>query len=484
MMMRDAVAHALIEDLAAGKLVEKSEFQLTEEQKNVRIPGYLIYLAGLIAKPSSPSGNTYTTDDAGVAISLTTRDNEQFESLQKTFANFNKNEMPIFRLSPRLCPTEDQLTSIQTDFERKKQELEKNASKAAEDLLSAEILNNRNEDTKPIDANVKSKTKKKKKKTTNTSNSIKNAVADSNSHEGNLPPPTSAQDQSTSTSAATLEQILSQIQTETTSSVIEEDADPSSWIPVSTKSKEYKKIGNRQNEHNSAKVEPPSRKNGEIDQLDTSHQAVDVTNDSDGAETPPLGTKGLSDTSSMEDQFSSTNKQDTLATKTATNTGEVRRVKNETGVLDIAESASFSTSIEALQERIRLLEQAVKAKDGELKQEKQANIKALCQKQQQFDDQVQALQLRLYISETRLKTFEEALEQHVQAVASNVSTSIECTSDTSGRSILHQYSSRKEWPIRASKSNQTKDKDSPSPLISRLLSRQSKMSDDVPSTGS
>jgi len=36
---------------------------------------------------------------------------------------------------------------------------------------------------------------------------------------------------------------------------------------------------------------------------------------------------------------------------------------------------------------------------------------------------MQALQLRLYISETRLKTYEDALQQHVEAVANNVAAS-------------------------------------------------------------
>mmetsp|Transcript_8115 Transcript_8115/g.19620 ORF Transcript_8115/g.19620 Transcript_8115/m.19620 type:complete len:138 (+) Transcript_8115:711-1124(+) len=135
------------------------------------------------------------------------------------------------------------------------------------------------------------------------------------------------------------------------------------------------------------------------------------------------------------------------------------------------------TSVDALEERIQQLEEALKAKDQELQQEKQANAKMLSQKQQQFDDQVQALQLRLYISETRLKTFEDALEQHVQAVASNVATSIECTSsDASGRrSILHQYSSPKKRQMWVSQSNQAKEEEPSSPLISRILSREKKI---------
>ena len=35
MKLEESVVHALIEDLAAGKLVETSQFQLTDDQKNV-----------------------------------------------------------------------------------------------------------------------------------------------------------------------------------------------------------------------------------------------------------------------------------------------------------------------------------------------------------------------------------------------------------------------------------------------------------------
>jgi hypothetical protein len=61
-----------------------------------------------------------------------------------------------------------------------------------------------------------------------------------------------------------------------------------------------------------------------------------------------------------------------------------------------------------LQGIIRQLESQLWQKNQDLQEERAAHNTAL-----------QSLQLRLYISETRLKTFEDALEQHVQAVANN-----------------------------------------------------------------
>ena len=125
----EALVHSLIEDLTAGKLVESSQFQLTNDQKNVKIPSYLVYLAGLVVMTKS-SSNTE-------GLSLTPRDHQQFESLQKIFSKSKTVEMPIFRLSPRLCPTDDQLAAIQADLHEKRQELENVASQAAQDLLSS-----------------------------------------------------------------------------------------------------------------------------------------------------------------------------------------------------------------------------------------------------------------------------------------------------------------------------------------------------------
>ncbi|KAL3935665.1 MAG: hypothetical protein SGBAC_008859 [Bacillariaceae sp.] len=485
----EGVVHALIEDLAAGKLAKQSQFQQTEEQKKIKIPSYLIYLAGLIVKTSSPSVDIGKSRSAQ---SLTARDNVQFESLQKRFAVLNENDMPIFRLSPRLCPTEDQLSSIQTDLARKQQELDRKATQAAEDLLSEELNSTREDGVKQYSANSKRKAKKKKKKTTIKSNSTKmpdqREVADSSSHDENLPPLTTAPDQSTS-STSTLKQVISKIQAETISSTIENDSDASAWIPVCS-SKDKKARNQSASSHSTTNHYAKSAGADSKDQLESSHQAASVINDADRTGTPHDETEGnakmgSSDPFSLKDQSLSSDNQ-TFATKTATKKGEAPKLKTETGPLDTAETAPSPTSVEQLNERIRLLEQALNDKDQELQQEKQANAKMISQKQQQFDDQVQAFQLRLYISETRLKTFEEALEQHVQAVASNVATSIECnstsgndtatatatTTTANGRNILHQYPSpKKRW---VSQSNHAKDEEPASPLISKLFRRQKK----------
>lgn len=71
----------------------------------------------------------------------------------------------------------------------------------------------------------------------------------------------------------------------------------------------------------------------------------------------------------------------------------------------------------------------------QLEQERAAHAKEMARVKQQHDDLVQGLQLRLYISETKLRTYQEALEEHVNAVANNVAVSTNTPiSKTSGKS--------------------------------------------------
>jgi hypothetical protein len=73
------------------------------------------------------------------------------------------------------------------------------------------------------------------------------------------------------------------------------------------------------------------------------------------------------------------------------------------------------------EQRIRQLEMELVQKDQQLKEERIMHAKALREEKERCEDSMQDLQLRLYISETRLKTYIDALEQHVESVASNLS---------------------------------------------------------------
>ena len=73
-------------------------------------------------------------------------------------------------------------------------------------------------------------------------------------------------------------------------------------------------------------------------------------------------------------------------------------------------------SIQTLQEQVQQLQDKLAETESLLTRERQVHSKVL----QQHEERTQALQLRCYISETRSRAFEEALQQHNEAVANNV----------------------------------------------------------------
>lgn len=99
-----------------------------------------------------------------------------------------------------------------------------------------------------------------------------------------------------------------------------------------------------------------------------------------------------------------------------------------------ADQSATATQAALLQQRVLELEQRLATKEQELQRLKEEHAQQLHRERDQADERFQALQLRLYISETKLKTYEDALEDHVRAVATNTcsSTSI-IMPDSSGQ---------------------------------------------------
>ena len=83
----------------------------------------------------------------------------------------------------------------------------------------------------------------------------------------------------------------------------------------------------------------------------------------------------------------------------------------------------YKEDLSMFKDRIHSLELELLQKDNQLLKEQQNHAKALRQEKERSVDQIQALQMRLYISETRLKSYEDALDQHIEAVSNNTSNS-------------------------------------------------------------
>eukprot|EP00538_Stauroneis_constricta_P013633 CAMPEP_0119572840 /NCGR_PEP_ID=MMETSP1352-20130426/44824_1 /TAXON_ID=265584 /ORGANISM="Stauroneis constricta, Strain CCMP1120" /LENGTH=317 /DNA_ID=CAMNT_0007622527 /DNA_START=263 /DNA_END=1216 /DNA_ORIENTATION=+ len=96
-------------------------------------------------------------------------------------------------------------------------------------------------------------------------------------------------------------------------------------------------------------------------------------------------------------------------------------ISQQTGDDDNGQQQQQQQQQQHQRRRIQELESIIQQKDAEMEAMKRKNEETLRSEREMYEERMQAIQLRLYISETRLKTFQDALDQHVQAVASNVS---------------------------------------------------------------
>ena len=98
---------------------------------------------------------------------------------------------------------------------------------------------------------------------------------------------------------------------------------------------------------------------------------------------------------------------------------EQKLVNSISDTCDSSQPESDSDELWRLKASVETLELQMASRDNTI-EELRAELK---QKQERYDERLQSLQLRLYISETQLKTYEDALEDHVKAVRSNIASS-------------------------------------------------------------
>jgi hypothetical protein len=401
---------ALIDELASGILMKASHFQPTVEQISLRIPSHLIYLTGLVA------ATTISWNES------------RFEEYQKLYyEKLIKSPPIVFRSSPRNRATPEQQILIDQDVTRKQEELKEKAQQVANELLVLETKERIQMQTKETTENKKSNPASTAQKHSNTETSL-------------IP------NHQEKAESSTLEQLVMEIQSETCLSTIGSDNDPSSWITVPKKGSLGKaKSAIRENE---VALSLPSQHN------------VESTTDSE-AQIPSFAAEETDENTARHTSTLHVQTNDKPSTVCVNTTTANEEPNNTTHNNDKNADSIITMSLE---NRVRQLELQLAKKDLELQQERQVHAKAMSQKHLDFDNQIQALQLRLYISETRLKTFQDALEQHVEAVSNNHAM-MQYSSPTRKKSLAggqHEQRQKEEQPL--------------SPLISRVLNRQSKLS--------
>jgi len=394
----------------------------TKEQGKLGIPIELVYIAGLVL-----SGKKFTPSTSSPLNSMLQDD---FTRLQENYTNARetlfvdnhksgdglalKSKERTFYLSPRIIPTREQQQIIDNDISKKRNELEADADAVVQELLKNERQADMTNDKRKTKRNAKnSKNNNKKSPNPEIKKSPPFPLGTARYESSPKVDPT----KSTEPSFQTLDDISSRknppSSVEKNSGVDGGESGDSgngdAWISVVTKSLKLN----------------PVLSNLETDG-NTSHKSSKDTErfvallDMQAVATTKINNELL-----LDDDRKSTNtepKEDCRAESyllVAKNS--VHPNSNKIPHVSITTNQSLHTKKTEEQDKIQKLENALSLKDIQLENERISHNKELRAEKERFQNSIQDLQLRLYITETRLKTYQDALDQHVESVASNLS---------------------------------------------------------------
>lgn len=382
------------------------------------------------------------------------------------------SSMKVYHLSPRLC-TEEQKNVVKLDLARKVQELEILANEAVRELSTNGDDNDDDDDPEQSSPSIKKlKGKRRKKKKLQQHESLVKRkerqsrqkqisavdvrmIGISNDEGGN----NNNDDESESSSSTTID-------TTTTLEVPaamhplqsnsggpfnddgENDDTTSGWIEIKRKVGDANKVRHERDGRSAAGTmilvdQDPTSQRTTLD-IPRNPQHVSSASDQNDSqivlETTTLKHNIVhhNQTSSMIQRTVSKDESNTILKKgddsvvsDATTTSSEQLGEKQPGPVNVDHVLGFdpgrdlSTTTTSLgdEARIRELEELLTVTRLTLQEERVAHARTLQREKERHVDIVQALQLRLYISETRLKTYEDALEDHIQAVANNMSSS-------------------------------------------------------------
>ena len=372
----DQAAESLIEEIAKGEVKNVNsllKLMPSDEQKDLSIPSSSIYIAGVLLLSKKFTLKTFKHPYSNEVQS-------QYQNLQKLYNEKLPNkesEIKVYQLSPRIIPTKDQLALIQKDFNRKVQDLDKEAESIAAKLIS-EDKTEKHSNSRHTKMNSKKKylvAARKQRAKSNDDDSQLEESADMNDDKVSTPISESLQD-------------LMKMQITSDNEIPEEDG---TWSIVSKKKRvvvEDKEGNNRNIEEKSYESTLPDAAKKRINRIPETKN--DTKDDSLATESK----LSLSESDTKDRELQDMNQDN------ANNGHDI--------FLESSKVQIDKHGIMKLQSRIKELELVLNEKDKEIRKTKET-----------YDDQIQALQMRLYISETRLKTHQDALQQHIHTVASN-----------------------------------------------------------------
>ena len=485
--MMNQVIRSLIEDLSSKKKEEDSSsddddgeaavFELTKFQKELSIPLHLVYLAGLLFSSKSSSSLSPSATTPPYPEVLRGRFQE-YQTVYYEYADADsgnddaEKSTTHYTLSPRLIPTKEQQAIIDDDIMRKSKEMEDIADYVGKGLVVAE---DETSGAKMTNGKKKSTTSTKKKKKHPSKSTLIRKEDDSDDGGKQRVP------------NETLEQLQKQIQEQTSSYLTRgsddnyENNDDDTWITVPKKStrnapnksplpSSEEELSKEDNYYDVASLEPttiplPSPKS---DWKEVQNDAI-VCSLSDKAEERVSHNEGSSfvEVVSSPIPLCEDNESNSIC---------------QAPVASVVDGSRAETSeTDQLRKRIHMLELQLAEKEELLLLERRNHAKELRVEKEKHDSHAQSMQLRLYISETRLKTYQEALDQHIQAVAANVapnshpvSSPLRNTSTNSMSRVINNKNDNGEQQL----VNDDPTHPPSSPLISRVLQQRNRLQQD------
>jgi hypothetical protein len=508
----------VIVEFVRGHVGGKKSFQLTYEQEALKIPRHVAYLAALSVvvhhdvnvdnhcdvvvddtdRPRAPHLPSFTLDQQANFKELQRQylalvcdcgvDDKKEEEREKQPKN-NKTSSFIFQLSPRLCPTPGQLSTVKNDFITIMNRLEDMAQKSMKELF---LLNENDETADSRRKNERTKItrrlqRQQKKKLQDSMHPSQNKKDDgdddddeSNGNENNDIRGDDDEDGHHDDSFMAMSRPRTRTRshnmvavgtTGTTFSLDELDQDdknvedstgssPSSWIEVkrrdNTSSKSDTATGIRgQNQINIDKPSSmkPQTYINEISYVPCKEKAKSEDDHHQVSRFNHVITS--SDDSSSKDRIGDTTtnvlpSSNVVDCEIGDNSNKIEppsikckkvTVHNESPVHNEVVAVVQDNKLSKSETRYLLpdnsqqrLHDGVMTLQNQLQEERAAHIKERKRLKQQHDDLVQGLQLRLYISETKLRTYQEALENHCLAVSNNI---VDATTTSTMMSTTH-----------------------------------------------
>lgn len=444
--------------LLAREKVGLSESMLSSAQQSLHTPSYLVYLSGLVLLLCPHHiGENYEEEDqrSDVFTQLQTLHETQKRLVNQSGSRNNDDDPPLqhqFRWSPRLIPSPEALERIKSDLVVQRDHVR--ANQTAKELL--------HEEEKALSA-VRRPSRRKKKRHSQPrpekNPPVPRGAADvaEDPAESDEEPSSSSETEKDSTEPRI---VLTEIVPEANTPHLKSNADSEDWIPVPRK----KNAARSTKESSITEPEltpPPScpKESNIQEKKETCQRPKEEMHAAEIKSTlPPCGEKeslrekleeggppvinGKSDEPNKIMQTKATAAQsphppvESDCKEQEPQTVDRRQVVvvMDDGDNDTPTCSKDATpTIPQLQDRIAHLEQQLIDKEKQLQTERM-----------ETEERLQAVQLRLYISETRLKTYQDAFEQHVQAVTQNVASSSNLTTTTPTRGSGRPRSSNPE----------------------------------------